>query len=183
MLTLRKSAASIAFRVVLPILGLGAAACTAARPAPPAAPLKPLRAATLDEVLAAYDSYCESGTTLSASGNLDVRDRKTGKGRTLGVRVMHALGARIYFASNAAGGAGPAAGTTGDGTAGATTFYNFGEHCKTTFDPKGAKWADHYAGKFDDGWDAYRAKVFERQKELAEGVPERHTLNRPQRGG
>lgn len=24
------------------------------------------------------------------------------------------------------------------------TFYNFGEHCKTTFDPKGAKWANHY---------------------------------------
>jgi YVTN family beta-propeller protein len=25
------------------------------------------------------------------------------------------------------------------------SFYNFGEHCKTTFNPKGAKWADHYA--------------------------------------
>jgi len=96
-LTLRKSAASIAFRVVLPILGLGAAACTAARPAPPAAPLKPLRAATLDEVLAAYDSYCESGTTLSASGNLDVRDRRTGKGRTLGVRVIATRGGRLYL--------------------------------------------------------------------------------------
>jgi arylsulfatase len=27
-------------------------------------------------------------------------------------------------------------------------------------------WADKYAGKFDDGWDAYREKVFARQKEL-----------------
>ena len=97
MLTLRKPLASIGFRVVLPILGLGAAACTAARPAPPAAPLKPLRAATLDEVLAAYDSYCESGTTLSASGNLDVRDRRTGKGRTLGVRVIATRGGRLYL--------------------------------------------------------------------------------------
>jgi hypothetical protein len=97
MLTLRKPLASIAFRVVLPILGLGAAACTTARPATPAAPLKPLRAATLDEVLAAYDSYCESGTTLSASGNLDVRDRRTGKGRTLGVRVVATRGGRLYL--------------------------------------------------------------------------------------
>ena len=97
MLTLPKSAASIAFRVVLGVLALGAAACTAARTAPPAAPLKPLRAATLDEVLAAYDSYCESGTTLSASGNLDVRDRRTGKGRTLGVRVIATRGGRLYL--------------------------------------------------------------------------------------
>lgn len=28
------------------------------------------------------------------------------------------------------------------------------------------EWADRYKGKFDDGWDAYREKVFKRQKEL-----------------
>ena len=28
------------------------------------------------------------------------------------------------------------------------------------------EWADKYAGKFDDGWDAYREQVFARQKEL-----------------
>jgi arylsulfatase A-like enzyme len=28
------------------------------------------------------------------------------------------------------------------------------------------EWADRYAGQFDDGWDAYRDKVFTRQKEL-----------------
>ncbi|MGK2882133.1 MAG: sulfatase-like hydrolase/transferase [Mycobacterium sp.] len=28
------------------------------------------------------------------------------------------------------------------------------------------EWIDKYAGKFDDGWDAYRDKVFARQKEL-----------------
>jgi arylsulfatase A-like enzyme len=28
------------------------------------------------------------------------------------------------------------------------------------------EWADKYKGKFDDGWDAYRDKVFKRQKEL-----------------
>ena len=28
------------------------------------------------------------------------------------------------------------------------------------------EWSDRYAGAFDDGWDAYRERVFERQKEL-----------------
>lgn len=28
------------------------------------------------------------------------------------------------------------------------------------------EWADHYIGKFDDGWEAYREKVFARQKEM-----------------
>ncbi len=28
------------------------------------------------------------------------------------------------------------------------------------------EWADKYKGKFDDGWDAYRERVFERQKKL-----------------
>ena len=28
------------------------------------------------------------------------------------------------------------------------------------------EWADKYKGKFDDGWDAYREKVFAQQKEL-----------------
>lgn len=97
MLTVRKSAASIAVRAVLLVLGLGAAACTGAKPAPPAAPLKPLRAATLEEVVTAYDAYCESGTTLSASGDLDVRDRRTGRGRTLGVRLVATRGGRLYL--------------------------------------------------------------------------------------
>ncbi|NIP67881.1 MAG: sulfatase-like hydrolase/transferase, partial [Planctomycetales bacterium] len=28
------------------------------------------------------------------------------------------------------------------------------------------EWADKYQGMFDDGWDAYREKVFAKQKEL-----------------
>jgi arylsulfatase len=28
------------------------------------------------------------------------------------------------------------------------------------------EWADNYKGQFDDGWEAYRQKVFARQKEL-----------------
>lgn len=38
-------------------------------------------------------------------------------------------------------------------------------------------WADRYAGAFDDGWDAYREKVFARQKEM--GIaPEEAELSR-----
>jgi arylsulfatase len=35
------------------------------------------------------------------------------------------------------------------------------------------EWADRYKGQFDDGWDAYRDKVFARQKEL--GIIPAHT--------
>jgi arylsulfatase A-like enzyme len=39
------------------------------------------------------------------------------------------------------------------------------------------EWADRYQGKFDDGWDAYRDKVFARQKELGI-VPQNAELSR-----
>jgi arylsulfatase len=39
------------------------------------------------------------------------------------------------------------------------------------------EWADKYAGAFDDGWDAYRERVFARQKELGL-VPANTTLSR-----
>jgi arylsulfatase len=38
------------------------------------------------------------------------------------------------------------------------------------------EWADRYKGKFDDGWDAYRQKVFARQKELGV-IPQNTTLS------
>ncbi len=45
------------------------------------------------------------------------------------------------------------------------------------------EWADRYAGQFDDGWDAYREKVFDRQKELgvvpADAVLSRHDPDVP----
>jgi outer membrane lipoprotein-sorting protein len=100
-LTLRNPAASIAWAVLL-VVALGAAACTGARPAPPAVPLKPLRAASLEEILAAYDAYCRSGTTVSASGDVDVRDRRTGRGRTLGVRLVAARGGKLYLKGSVA---------------------------------------------------------------------------------
>jgi len=39
------------------------------------------------------------------------------------------------------------------------------------------EWADRYIGKFDDGWEAYREKVFSSQKELGV-VPEEAELSR-----
>src|SRR5262245_32517625 len=39
------------------------------------------------------------------------------------------------------------------------------------------EWADRYKGKFDDGWDAYREKVFARQKELGI-IPKNTVLSR-----
>jgi arylsulfatase len=39
------------------------------------------------------------------------------------------------------------------------------------------EWADRYKSKFDDGWDAYRAKVFAKQKELGI-IPQNTVLSR-----
>jgi len=40
------------------------------------------------------------------------------------------------------------------------------------------EWADKYKGKFDDGWDAYRARVFQRAKEQG-WIPENAQLTPP----
>ena len=48
------------------------------------------------------------------------------------------------------------------------------------------EWADKYAGQFDDGWDAYREKVFARQKQLgivpADAELSRHDPDVPEWG-
>jgi arylsulfatase len=43
----------------------------------------------------------------------------------------------------------------------------------------GKEWADKYKGKFDQGWDAYREEVFERQKKLGIIPPETELTKRP----
>lgn len=43
----------------------------------------------------------------------------------------------------------------------------------------GAEWSDKYKGVFDDGWDAYREKVFARQKELGIVPPDAELTPRP----
>ncbi len=42
------------------------------------------------------------------------------------------------------------------------------------------QWADKYQGKFDDGWDAYRERVFQRQKELGYLPPDAKLTPRPE---
>jgi outer membrane lipoprotein-sorting protein len=76
--------------------GLALAGCARAR-AIPRVSLTPPRAASLEEVLAAYDAYCKDMQTLSASGDLDVRDLRAGKARKLGVRMVAARGGRLYL--------------------------------------------------------------------------------------
>ena len=42
------------------------------------------------------------------------------------------------------------------------------------------KWADKYKGKFDDGWDAYQKRVFERQKAMGWIPADTKRSNRPE---
>ena len=77
-------------------LGLALAGCARAR-AIPRVRVAPPRAASLDEVLAAYDGYCKGTETLSASGDLDVRDLRAGKARKLSVRLVARRGGRLYL--------------------------------------------------------------------------------------
>ena len=77
-------------------LGLALAGCARERAIPRVA-VTPPRAASLDEVLAAYDGYCKEAQTLSASGDLDVRDLRAGKARKLGVRLVARRGGRLYL--------------------------------------------------------------------------------------
>ena len=94
-MTALKRAASIV------CLGTALAGCARARSIP-RVEVAPPRAATLDEVVAAYDGYCRGIETFSASGDLDVRDLRAGKARTLGVRVVAARGGRLYVKGSVA---------------------------------------------------------------------------------
>jgi outer membrane lipoprotein-sorting protein len=81
---------------------LGLTGCATTPSARPVVPLRPPRQATLEQVLAAYDAYCKETETLSASGDLDVRDRRAGKSRKLGVRMVAARGGRLYLKGSVA---------------------------------------------------------------------------------
>lgn len=78
--------------VVLPGAG-----CLARPRSIPAVPARPLRAASLDEVLAAYETYANGNETLSASGDLEVRDLRAGRARKLGVRLVASRGGKLYL--------------------------------------------------------------------------------------
>ena len=78
------------------------AGCATTRHNTEPAPRRSLRAATLDEVLTAYDDYCRGFDTLRASGDLDVRDLRSGKSQKLGIRVVAARGGRLYLKGSVA---------------------------------------------------------------------------------
>ncbi len=101
MLTHRRRADSITL-ALLTSLGLGSAACFARPVAIPVVPYRPLRVATLEEVLAAYDGYCKGIESLSASGDLEVRDLRAGKARRVGMRLVAARGGRLYLKASVA---------------------------------------------------------------------------------
>jgi len=82
-------------------LGIALAGCARAR-AIPRIDVSAPRAASLDEVVAAYDGYCRGIATLSASGDLDVRDLRAGKARKLGARLVAARGGRLYLKGSVA---------------------------------------------------------------------------------
>jgi outer membrane lipoprotein-sorting protein len=79
-----------------------AAACASARPGIAPMLRRSLRAATLDEVLTAYDQYCGGYDTLRASGDLDLRDLGSGKSQKLGIHVVAARGGRLYLKGSVA---------------------------------------------------------------------------------
>ena len=99
-MTLPRRAASILAICSLPILG--SAGCGLKPVSLPSVPIRPLRAATLEEVVAAYDGYCKGIHSLSASGDLDVRDYRIGRGRRLGVRLVATRGGHLYLKGSVA---------------------------------------------------------------------------------
>jgi hypothetical protein len=86
--------------VALVVLAAAGCAVRTATLAP--VPARPLRAASLEEVLEAHDAYCKGMDTLSASGDLEVRDLRAGKARKLGARVVAARGGKLYLKASVA---------------------------------------------------------------------------------
>ncbi len=63
----------------------------------PALPAERLPPVVLDEVLAAYQAFAGSAETVSGAGELEVRDLRKAKARSLGVRLVAARGGRLYL--------------------------------------------------------------------------------------
>ena len=100
MLTLPRRVVSILVAVALAVVtGSG---CAGRAVTISAVPTRPLRAATREEVLAAHDAYCKGMDTLSASGDLDIRDHRAGKARKLGVRLVATRGGKLYLKASVA---------------------------------------------------------------------------------
>jgi len=98
-------AAAVPGRLPLPAVGtalLLLSGCASTPSARDVEPFAPPRQATPDEVLAAWDDYCEGIETLSASGDLTLRDARAGKSGQLSVRVVAARVDRLYLKGSVA---------------------------------------------------------------------------------
>lgn len=102
MLTRRERPLSIVTAVVSLLASLESAACSTSTRVPSAAPWRPPRVARFEEVAAAYDGYSRRLASVSAKGDLEVRDLRAGKARRLGVRVLAGRGGRLYIKATVA---------------------------------------------------------------------------------
>ena len=84
------------------LVAAGCVSCATAHSPSPAVPFRTPRTATVDEVLAAYDGYCKGIETLSASGELEVRDLRANRTRRLGMRILAGRGGRLYVKGSVA---------------------------------------------------------------------------------
>lgn len=99
---LRRRVRWLGLAVLLLSSVLGPLGCAGKAAVRPATPLPPVRSATLEEIQAAYDGYCKSLDTLSASGDLQVEDGRTGKVLRLSVRLVASRGGRLYLKGSVA---------------------------------------------------------------------------------
>ena len=81
---------------------LALSSCARGLPPRPSAPEPEPRSATLEEVRAAYDAYCNGVSTVSGSGDLELRDDRTGKSQKLGIRLLAGRGGRLYIKGSVA---------------------------------------------------------------------------------
>jgi len=101
MLTVGKPTASIV-RWASSAALLALAGCASAPKPIDKIPSGPLRAATAAEVLSAYDAYAQAVRTLSASGELELRDRRRGESRRFALRLLAARDGRLYLKASLA---------------------------------------------------------------------------------
>jgi outer membrane lipoprotein-sorting protein len=78
-------------------IAMSIAGCATQSAAPTAPALKEPRRTSLDEALAAYDSYCDGARSFSGSGDMELSDAGAGKTRKMGVRLLAARPGRLYL--------------------------------------------------------------------------------------
>jgi hypothetical protein len=79
------------------LVAVTSAGCATTRPIRETTAFRTPRQAGLDEVLAAYDDYCESMRSFSGSGDLEVRDLRAGRSRKVHVRVVAEREGKLYL--------------------------------------------------------------------------------------